>query len=99
MKLILYGRIEWRRNINETYQSLVYPFLQRGFFMDIKETLISADAIIQEIRAGMSENEASDLQSKLACANLNILIAIARLKPELKAYFNGCKKEESDEDG
>jgi len=50
------------------------------------------DGIIQEVRPAMTAEESDRLQEKLIRGNLNILIAIARIKPELKAYYNGYGK-------
>ncbi len=59
---------------------------------DIEECLISMDGIIQEVRPAMTVEESDRLQERLIRGNLNILISIARIKPELKAYYNGNGK-------
>lgn len=56
---------------------------------EIEAAILAADCVIQEIKPHMTIEEAGHLQERAVRANIEIIIAIAKQQPQLKAFYDG----------
>ena len=72
-------------------------FIEGFFNMDITETIITFDGLVQLIRPHMTGNEAHDLRSDIFNVIIELIAEAQTEYPNLKDYVNVCRQEDSEE--